>query len=43
MRNPVVKCDTYECFYNKNKKCTREGIHADKRSCYCFIHRERVR
>lgn len=37
VNNPQVNCKDKDCFYNKNGRCYREGIHAGKRSCYCYI------
>lgn len=39
-QNPQVNCKSYNCYYNKNGKCKREGIKADKESCYCYIKAE---
>jgi hypothetical protein len=41
-RNPQVNCDSYDCYYNRDGICVREGIHASKKSCYCFIHKKDI-
>jgi len=35
--NPQVNCESLECYYNVDGKCKREGIHASKRSCCCYV------
>ena len=41
--NPQVNCVTHHCFYNKNGLCTRAGIHADAKSCYCYVDKKDIR
>lgn len=39
-----VNCKDYDCYYNdpSTKTCKRSGIHASKKSCYCFTDRNTV-
>ena len=43
MNNPQVNCISKDCYYNKGGLCGREGIHADKESCCCFIAKASVK
>ena len=38
--NPQVNCDSKDCYYNVDCKCYREGIHASKKSCCCYLEVE---
>ena len=41
-KNVQVNCKSYDCFYNKEGICDRSGIHASKKSCYCFADRNNI-
>jgi len=36
-RNPQVNCETNDCYYNVDGLCKRAGIHANRKSCFCYV------
>jgi len=38
-KHTQVNCEDRDCYYNdpNTNTCKRSGIHASKKSCYCYL------